>query len=104
MKQIHLDNPDKLEVVVAVVRPKKKEAKDITIIAMAVYFPPNSKKQRKLIDFVTEAYQKLKSKYPAAFFVFGGDVNSLKWSYICDISKEFNSASINQLVRIRFYL
>ena len=49
MKRIHLDNPNNLEIAAAVIRPKAKETRNITIITIAVYCPPNSRKQSKLI-------------------------------------------------------
>ena len=89
MKKVFLENPDKLEITAAIVRPRAEEAKDTAIITIAVYCPPNSKKQSKLIDYVTETYHYLKAKHPNAFFLFGGDVNSLNWKEICDISPNF---------------
>ena len=89
MKKVFLENPDKLEITAAIVRPKREEAKDLAIITIAVYCPPNSKKQSKLIDYVTETYHALKSKHPTAFFILGGDVNSLNWRRICEISPNF---------------
>ena len=47
LKQIHIPNPDKLEITFGIVRSKHEEAKDLTIIVMAVYCPPKSKKHEK---------------------------------------------------------
>ena len=39
--------------------------------------------------YLPETYHDLKSKHPSTFCVFGGDVNSLNWRRICDISPNF---------------
>ena len=82
MKEIVLDNPGNLEVSVAIIKSKHKDAKNLTIITIAVYSPPRSRKKTRLLDFISETYQSLKLKYPDAYLLFGGDVNDLKWEEV----------------------
>ena len=90
MKEIKMENPDNLEVTFALIKPKAEGAKNLSIIAVALYCPPRSKKQMKLLNFVAESYQLLKMKYPSAFFMLGGDVNELNWTHIEKISPSFS--------------
>ena len=85
MKELKLENPDNLEVTVALVKPRNMLI-PINIITMAVYCPPRSRKKSKLIEFISSNYHNLKTKYPDAFFLCGGDINDLKWSDIEDLS------------------
>ena len=79
MKEIKLENPNNLEITAAIVKSKDPNAKNLTIITIAIYSPPRSKKKSKLLDMIASTYQKLKLKYPDAYFLCGGDVNDLKW-------------------------
>ena len=91
MKEIILNNPDNLEVTFATLQPKSKESPQFTIILCAVYSPPNSRKKTKLVDFISETYNKLKAtKYPSAFFALGGDINDLKVEQLLNISPKFS--------------
>ena len=42
-----------------------------------------------LIDFITESYHILKSRYPMAYFLGGGDINGLNWKELVTISSSF---------------
>ena len=60
------------------------------IILCAIYSPPNSRKKSKLIDFISNNYNQLKSsKYPSAYFCLGGDINDLKIDLLLNISPKF---------------
>ena len=63
MKKFILPNSDNLELTIGIVRPKY-EAKDITIIVMALYCPPRSRKHNKLISYITDSYQYIKAIHP----------------------------------------
>ena len=45
MKEVTLNNPGNLEVSVAIVKSKHDDAKNLTIITIAVYSPPRSWKK-----------------------------------------------------------
>ena len=82
MKEVKLDNPNNLEVTAAIVKSKHQNSKNLTIITIALYSPPRSRKKSLLLDFIGETYQQLKTKYPDSYFLCGGDVNDLKWDEI----------------------
>ena len=91
LKEINLSNPDNLEVTFATLRPKSERSPQFLIILCAVYSPPNSRKKTKLVDFISESYNFLKStKYPSAYFALGGDINDLKVDLLLDISPRFS--------------
>ena len=52
MKEIVVENLHNLEVTLALVRPKVEES-NLQIITCAVYCPPKSKKNNKMIDFIS---------------------------------------------------
>ena len=85
LKEIKLENPDNLKVSVAIVRPKNIEARRLSCIVIAVYSPPRSRKKTKLINFITITYNQLKTKYPDAYLICGGDVNDLKWEELVKV-------------------
>ena len=90
LKEIKLENPDNLEVTFAVLRPKDVQSPQFVIILCAIYSPPNSRKKSKLIDFISNNYNQLKSsKYPSAYFCLGGDINDLKIDLLLNISPKF---------------
>ena len=90
IKEIKVPNPNNLEVTFATARPKSTQSPQFTIILCAVYSPPRSRKKSKLIDFISNTYNYLKSsKYPSAFFALGGDINDLKIDLLLNISPSF---------------
>ena len=50
------ENPHKVEATFALLRPTEKKSPDFIIIVCAIYSPPKSKKNTKLIDFITANY------------------------------------------------
>ena len=89
LKEINVENPSNLEVTFATLRPKSKFAPKFMIIVCSVYSPPRSRKKTILIDFIAENYNCLKTKYPSAFFLLGGDINCLKTDQLLTISPAF---------------
>ena len=90
IKEILVPNPENLEVTFAAIRPKSENSPQFTIILCAVYSPPRSRKKSKLIDHISNTYHFLKSsKYPAAYFALGGDVNDLNVDLLLNISSSF---------------
>ena len=70
-------NPDKVEVVFGLLRPKKTTSKIKEIIIAAFYSPPKSRKNPLLLDHLLNNSLFLLSKYPNAMLVIGGDKNNL---------------------------
>ena len=73
LDKIEISNPDRLEVVWGIVRPKKVPANIKEIIVAAFYSPPKSKKNPLLLDHLISTTQSLLTKYPNAGVVVGGD-------------------------------
>ena len=73
LDKIEICNPDRLEVVWGIVRPKKVPANIKEIIVAAFYSPPKSKKNPLLLDHLISTTQSLLTKYPNAGVVVGGD-------------------------------
>ena len=80
LDKIEISNPDRLEVVWGLMRPKRQPAKIREIIVAAFYSPPNSRKNPLLLDHLISTTQSLLSKYPDAGLVIGGDKNNLNLS------------------------
>ena len=82
VEKIEISNPDKLEVVWGLLRPKSvdKDQKIKEIIVAAFYSPPKSTKNPLLQDHLVSTSHYLLSKYPNAGIVIGGDKNSLNIS------------------------
>ena len=57
MKEIKVDNPDNLEVTIALIKSKDPKAKNLSIMTFAIYCPPKSKKKTKLLLFLSLTYQ-----------------------------------------------
>ena len=89
IKEVALDNPSNLEVTFATLRPKSDLSPKFMIIVCALYSPPRSRKKSLMVDFIAETYNKLKTKYPSAYFVLGGDINCLKTDLLLSISPAF---------------
>ena len=62
------------EVTFAMIRPKLENPLNISIIDVAVYCPPNSKKKTKLLDYLAVSYHAIKLKHPTSYFILGGEV------------------------------
>ena len=69
LDKLEIGNPDKLEVVWGLVRPKKSNAKVKEIIVAAFYSPPRSRKNNLLIDHLISTTHFLLTKYPNAGLV-----------------------------------
>ena len=72
--------PHNLEVVWGLLRPKRENGAIREIIVAALYSPPHSKKNSKLLDHLLSTTHYLLSVYPRAGLVIGGDKNDLKLS------------------------
>ena len=76
IQPLEIPNPHNLEIVFALVKPKKagpiKE-----IIVFAFYSPPRSRKKNKLIDHIVTTLHGLQTTFPRAGVMGGGDRNCL---------------------------
>ena len=77
LEKIEVANPDKLEIIWGLLRPKNTTSQIKEIIVSAFYSPPKSRKNSKLLDHIMVMTQSLLTKYPKAGLVIGGDKNNL---------------------------
>ena len=88
LDKIEISNPDKVEVVWGLMRPKQLPARFKEIIVAAFYSPPKSPKNPLLLDHLVSNSQFLLTKYPNAALVIGGDKNNLNLSpLLCGIPR-----------------
>ena len=80
LEKIEVLNPDKVEVVFGLLRPKKTTSNIKEIIIAAFYSPPKSRKNPFPLDHLLSTSLYLLSKYPNAALVLGGDKNNLNIS------------------------
>ena len=80
LDKIEIGNPDKVEVVWGLVRPRIAVGNIKEIICSAFYSPPKSRKNSLLLDHLVSTTHYLLSKYPNAGLVLGGDKNNLNLS------------------------
>ena len=81
IQAIDVPNPDNVEAVFALVKPKiQSDIKEV--ITFAFYSPPRSRKKTKLIDHLVITIHNLLSRYPRAGIMGGGDRNCLNISPI----------------------
>ena len=80
LDKIEVPNPNKVEVVFGLLRPKKTTCKIKEIIIAAFYSPPKSRKNPQLLDHLLSNSLNLLSKYPNAGLCIGGDRNNLNIS------------------------
>ena len=77
VEKVEVPNPNKLEVVFAVIRPKKTKCEVKEIILVSFYYPPKAKKAAKITDYILGVVHSLLSCFPRAGVVVGGDKNDL---------------------------
>ena len=77
LEKVEVLNPDKVEAVYGLMRPKKITSTIKEIIIAAFYSPPKSRKNNLLLDHLLSTTLHLLSKYPKAMVVIGGDKNNL---------------------------
>ena len=87
---IHIPKP--LEVVWALLRPNTPTGDVRNIILCSFYSPPNSKKNRELVDHITETYNCLKVQHPKAATMMSGDKNSLDIKHILSLNPNFRQS------------
>ena len=80
---------DSLEVCWGLLKPKQPTGPIKCIIVCSFYIPPYSKKKSALIEHISLNYFILKSQYPDAAFICGGDKNDLNIQRLLDINPSF---------------
>ena len=75
--KLNIPNPQHLEVVWGLLRPKNITGKSTKIITCCFYSPPKSKKKTALIEHLTFTIQDLLINYPSAGIIISGDRNDL---------------------------
>ena len=89
VSKLNITIPTPLEIVWALYRPLTPTGSIKKIILCSLYSPPNSKKNKKLIDHISLTYNQLKIQHPDAATIISGDKNSLDDSHILALNPDF---------------
>ena len=90
LTKLDVIQPNNLEVVWGLVKPRNPTSQFKGIIVCSFYSVPNSKSKRQLVEHITINYTELKARHKDCFFVTGGDINDLNIKNILDISPTFH--------------
>ena len=77
MTRINLPKEKGLEITAALIKNKNNDKMSKPIIIISVYSSPRSKFKNDLLNFLTLQISKLKTIYPKAAIIIGGDRNSI---------------------------
>ena len=86
--KLHVHIPKPLEVVWALLKPKDPAALIRKVILCSFYSPPNSKKNKLLLDHIINTYNCLKTKHPEASIIMSGDKNNLDETIILAMNSD----------------
>ena len=89
VSKLDITIPTPLEIVWALYRPLVPTGHIKKIILCSFYSPPNSKKNRQLIDHISLTYNQLKIKHPDAYIIMSGDKNNLDEINILALNPDF---------------
>ena len=81
--------PKPLEIVWALMRPINPTGDVKKVILCSFYSPPNSRKNKHLIDHISITYNSLKIQHPEADFLMSGDKNDLDEKHILALNPNF---------------
>ena len=86
LEELEVAVPHNIEAKWGLVRPKKVErnTKYKEYIVCCFYSPPNSKKNKKMLDHLIMSSHALMTKFPNAALILGGDKNSLPLGPLLD--------------------
>ena len=87
--KLNITIPTPLEIVWVLFRPLTPTGSIRKIILCSLYSPPNSKKNKQLIDHISVTYNQLKIQHPDAATIISGDKNSLDESHILALNPSF---------------
>ena len=86
VSKLNIFIPKPLEIVWALLKPRKPVGDIRKIILCSFYSPPYSKKRSQLIDHIHATYNYLKLQHPGAFIIFSGDKNDLDVNQIINVN------------------
>ena len=89
VSKLSITIPTPLEIVWALLRPITPTGNIKKVILCSFYSPPNSRKNRQLIDHISVTYNQLKIQYPDAATLMSGDKNSLDEINILSLNPNF---------------
>ena len=98
VSKLNIAIPTPLEIVWALMRPNEPTGDIRKIILCSFYSPPNSKKNKLLIDHISVTYNNLKIQHPDAATLISGDKNSLDESNILALNPNFRQ-TVSQFTR-----
>ena len=87
--KLNISIPSPLEVVWALLRPLEATGPIRKIILCSLYSPPNSKKNKLLVDHISVTYNTLKILHPESGIIICGDKNSLDEKRILALDPNF---------------
>ena len=87
--KLNITIPTPLEIVWALMRPIEPTGGIQKVILCSFYSPPNSKKNKQLIDHISVTYNQLKIQHPDAATLMSGDKNSLDETNIVALNHNF---------------
>ena len=87
--KLNIQIPNPLEIVWALLRPIEPTADIRKVILCSFYSPPNSKKNKLLIDHISMTYNSLKIQHPKAASILSGDKNNLDEKHILALNPNF---------------
>ena len=87
--KLNITIPTPLEIVWALMRPIEPTGGIKKVILCSFYSPPNSKKNKQLIDHISVTYNQLKIQHPDAATLMSGDKNSLDETNILALNNNF---------------
>ena len=89
VSKLNIAIPKPLEIVWALLRPTVPTGEIRKIILCSFYSPPNSRKNRLLVDHISMTYNGLKIQHPQAAILISGDKNSLDEKNILALNPKF---------------
>ena len=89
ISKLNISIPKPLEIVWALLRPSEPTGDIRKVILCSFYSPPNSKKNKVLIDHISETYNCLKIQHPSAAIIISGDKNNLDEKHILALNPNF---------------
>ena len=90
MAKLNIFIPQPLEIVWAMMRPINPTGDIIKTIFCSFYSPPNSRKNRLLVDHISVTYNSLMIEHPGAAILISGDKNDLDEKNILALNPNFS--------------
>ena len=90
LTKLDVIQPNTLEVVWGLVKPRIPTPDFKGIIVCSLYSVPYSKSKNQLVQHIAINYTELKARHKNCFFLAGGDINDLNIKRILDISPTFH--------------